>query len=96
LKNNAPAPFPGGGEVVPTEVMMFRVVKPLSSPDTSEISSVLNPVPNNFDPRAAVRTRNLTLSELDRAAPWDSWKSQRNANREGTKITKFAKKKSVA
>jgi spore coat protein A, manganese oxidase len=50
LKNDGPAPFPGGGEVVPTEIMMFRIVKPLSSPDTSTISDVLNPVPRNFDP----------------------------------------------
>ena len=34
LKNDAPAPYPGGGEVVPTEIMMFRVSKTLSSPDT--------------------------------------------------------------
>jgi spore coat protein A len=68
LKNNAPAPFPGGGEVVPTEIMMFRVVKPLSSQDTSEIPSVLNPEPRSFDPRSALKSRNLTLSELDRAS----------------------------
>jgi spore coat protein A len=66
LKNDAPAPFPGGGEVVPTEVMMFRVVKRLSSPDTSEIPSVLNPVPRNYDPASAVKSRYLTLSEQDR------------------------------
>src|SRR5262249_55411191 len=32
LTNDAPAPFPGGGEVVPTEIMQFRVNKPLSGP----------------------------------------------------------------
>lgn len=68
LKNDAPAPFPGGGEVVPTEIMMFSVVKPLSSTDATEIPSVLNPVPRNFDPRSAVKSRNLTLAELDRAS----------------------------
>jgi spore coat protein A len=68
LKNDGPAPFPGGGEVVPTEIMMFRVVKPLSSPDTSTIPSGLNPIPNNLEPRSAVKSRNLVLSELDRAS----------------------------
>jgi spore coat protein A len=68
LKNDAPAPFPGGGEVVPTEVMMFRVVKPLSSRDTSEIPDELNPVPRNYNPASAVKSRNVTLSELDRAS----------------------------
>jgi spore coat protein A, manganese oxidase len=66
LKNDGPAPFPGGGEAVPTEIMMFRVVKPLSSLDTSTIPDVLNPVPRNFDPKTAVKTRTLTLNELDR------------------------------
>jgi len=66
LKNNGPAPFPGGGEVVPGEVMMFRVSKPLSSPDTSTIPAVLNPNPINFNPASASKTRNLVLTELDR------------------------------
>jgi spore coat protein A, manganese oxidase len=68
LKNNGPAPYPGGGEVVPTEVMMFRVSKPLSSPDTSVIPSVLNPKPININPASATRTRNVVLTELDRAS----------------------------
>ena len=65
LKNDGPAPFPGGGEVVPTEIMMFRVVKPLSSPDTTTIPDVLNS-PLNINPASAVKTRNLSLIELDR------------------------------
>ena len=68
LKNDGPAPFPGGGEVVPTEIMMFRVVKPLSSTDTTTIPEQLNPTPLNLDPGSAVKSRNLTLSELDRAS----------------------------
>jgi spore coat protein A len=67
LKNDAPAPFPGGGEVVPTEIMMFRVVKRLSSRDTSTIPAVLNPVPMNIDPGTAVKSRNLTLIGCERA-----------------------------
>jgi spore coat protein A, manganese oxidase len=66
LKNDAPAPFPGGGEVVPTEIMMFRVVKPLSSPDRSSIPEELNPEPLSLNPRSAVKSRDLILSELDR------------------------------
>jgi spore coat protein A len=66
LKNDAPAPFPGGGEVVPTEIMMFRVSKPLSSKDTSTIPFVLNPNPMALDPAKAVRSRDLVLTELDR------------------------------
>lgn len=68
LKNDAPAPFPGGGEVVPTEIMMFRVSKPLSSKDTSKIPFVLNPNPINFDPAKADRSRDVVLTELDRAS----------------------------
>jgi spore coat protein A, manganese oxidase len=68
LKNDGPAPFPGGGEVVPTEIMMFRVTKPLSSPDTTTIPAVLNPVPNTIDPASAVNSRNLVMTELDRAS----------------------------
>jgi spore coat protein A len=66
LKNDAPAPYPGGGEVVPTEIMMFRVSKPLSSKDTTTIPQVLNPNPLNLNPASATRTRNLVLTELDR------------------------------
>jgi spore coat protein A len=68
LKNDGPAPFPGGGEVVPTEVMMFRVNKPLSSQDRTTIPAVLNPVPNNINPASAVKSRNLVMTELDRAS----------------------------
>lgn len=68
LKNDAPAPFPGGGEVVPTEIMMFRVSKPLSSRDTTTIPQVLNPVSMNFNPNHVARTRDVVLTELDRAS----------------------------
>jgi spore coat protein A len=48
--------------------MMFRVSKPLSSPDTSVIPSVLNPNPININPASATRTRDVVLTELDRAS----------------------------
>jgi spore coat protein A len=68
LKNDGPAPFPGGGEVVPTEIMMFRVSKPLSSRDTTTIPHVLNPNPMNVNIGPHTNTRNLVLTELDRAS----------------------------
>jgi spore coat protein A len=67
LTNDAPAPFPGGGEVVPTEIMQFRVTKPLSEPDSSTVPPVLGPL-QLLHPKMAVRERNLELSELDRAS----------------------------
>jgi spore coat protein A len=67
LTNDGAAPYPGGGEVVPTEVMQFRVTKPLSGLDTSTVPAVLAPH-EMMDRRMAVRERNLELSELDRAS----------------------------
>jgi spore coat protein A len=65
LTNDGAAPYPGGGEVVPTEVMQFRVTKRLSSKDTSDIPKALLPL-QLLLPGDAVRERNLELSELDR------------------------------
>jgi spore coat protein A len=65
LKNDAPAPYPDGGDVVPTEIMMFRVRKPLAGRDASSLPSRLNPVPL-IKASSAVKQRNLTLTELDR------------------------------
>ncbi len=67
LTNDGPAPFPGGGEVVPTEVMQFRVARPLSGKDNSALPATLAPI-SLISPSQAVRTRNLELSELDRAS----------------------------
>jgi spore coat protein A len=66
LTNNGPAPFPGGGEVVPTQIMMFRVSKPLSSHDTTTIPQVLNPNPMNVPVSSHTNSRDLVLTELDR------------------------------
>jgi spore coat protein A len=67
LTNDGAAPYPGGGEVVPTEIMQFRVTRPLSGPDTSSVPAVLSPL-DLLDPSTAVRVRDLELSELDRAS----------------------------
>jgi spore coat protein A len=65
LTNDAPAPYPGGGEVVPTEIMQFRVTKPLAGKDTSSLPATLVPL-QIFAPADCARERNLELSELDR------------------------------
>jgi len=67
LLNDAPAPFPGGGEIVPPNVMLFKVGKPLAARDTSSIPSQLASFPL-LDPASAVRTRRIAPTETDRAA----------------------------
>jgi spore coat protein A, manganese oxidase len=67
LANDAPAPYTRGGQVAAEEVMLFKVSKALSGPDTSEVPAALVP----FEPlnRAlAVRERFLTINEMDRPA----------------------------
>jgi spore coat protein A len=65
LINDAPAPYTRGGEVVPTDVMLFKVTKPLSGRDTSSLPDDLVPfVPLN--PAHAARERTLSLTEMDR------------------------------
>jgi spore coat protein A, manganese oxidase len=65
VTNDAPAPYARGGEIVPSDVMLFKVTKPLSAPDTSEVPESLAPfVP--LDPSHAVRERTLALTEMDR------------------------------
>ena len=65
LLNDAPAPFPGGGEVDLPEIMQFRVTKPLSGPDTSQLPERLKPM-TLLAPGAAVKERFIMLSEADR------------------------------
>src|ERR1051326_1075861 len=48
--------------------MMLRVSKPLSSKDTTTIPQVLNPKPMTINPASAIRSRDLVLTELDRAS----------------------------
>ena len=64
LANDAPAPFPEGGDVVPPHVMMFRVARSLRSPDTSSLPDRL-PAVTRPDMADVVRTRDLVLSELE-------------------------------
>ena len=65
LINDAPAPYARGGEIVPSDVMLFKVTKPLSGADTSSIPETLAPF-TPLDPAQAVRERMLSLSEMDR------------------------------
>jgi len=65
ITNDAPAPYARGGEVVATEVMQFRVSKPLSGKDTSSLPETLVPfAPLNV--ADAVQERVLDLTEMDR------------------------------
>ncbi len=65
LANDAPAPFPDGEDIVPPDVMLFKV------DDDRQVSRLLparlNDIPL-LDPLAAVTVRDLVLSELDSAA----------------------------
>jgi spore coat protein A, manganese oxidase len=65
LLNDAPAPFPGGGEVDLPEIMQFRVTKPLSGRDSSSLPRHLKPI-TLLPAAAAVRERFIMLSEADR------------------------------
>ena len=65
LINDAPAPYARGGEVVPSDVMLFRVTKPLSGKDTSSLPAALAPF-TPIDAADAVRERFLALTEMDR------------------------------
>ena len=65
LVNDAPAPYARGGEIVPSDVMLFKVTKPLAGKDTSSLPETLLPwIPLN--PAHAVRERTLALTEMDR------------------------------
>ena len=66
LTNDAHAPFPDGDDLIPGDVMLFKVTRPLRRQDTSALPARLTPVPL-LNPALAVRQRNLTLSELDSA-----------------------------
>lgn len=65
FQNDAPAPYPSGGEVVPNDVMMFRVTKHLEGRDTSSLPSKLSDI-SLYDPAQATAERNLAITELDR------------------------------
>jgi spore coat protein A, manganese oxidase len=63
LNNDAKAPFPDGDDVVPADVMLFKVTRRLRGRDGSSIPRSLSPVPL-LSPRDAVKTRDLVLIEL--------------------------------
>jgi spore coat protein A len=65
LVNDAPAPYTRGGEVVPTDVMLFKVIRPLSGKDTSSLPEALIPF-EPMNPAHAARERTLSLVEMDR------------------------------
>jgi spore coat protein A len=67
LNNDAKAPFPDGDDVVPTDVMLFKVTKRLSGRDSSSLPRSLASVPL-LDTRDAVKTRDLVLIEEASAA----------------------------
>jgi spore coat protein A, manganese oxidase len=67
LLNDAPAPYARGGEFVASEVMLFKVTKPLAAKDTSSLPDTLAPW-TPMDPSLAVRERTLALTEMDRPA----------------------------
>ena len=64
LLNDAPAPFPGGGEVDLPEIMQFRVARRVSEIDRSNLPHNLGSVPL-LDPAHAAQQRNLMLAEQD-------------------------------
>jgi spore coat protein A, manganese oxidase len=65
LLNDAPAPYTMGGEIVPADVMLFKVTKPLAGNDTSVLPDSLVPF-EPLDPANATRERVLSISELER------------------------------
>src|SRR6266850_7199170 len=71
LTNDAPAPFPDGDDIVPPDIMLFRVTAPLQNQDRSRVPATLNSVPL-LSPASAVATRELVLSELDSAPPFEN------------------------
>jgi len=71
LNNDAPAPYPDGDDVVPTEVMLFKVNQRLQGRDQSRVPATLNNVPV-LNPSTAVAMRDLVLSELDSDLPYEN------------------------
>jgi spore coat protein A, manganese oxidase len=62
LSNDAKAPFPDGDDVVPADVMLFKVGSRLRQRDTSRVPSQLPAAPA-FNPAAASKVRDLVLIE---------------------------------
>ncbi len=62
LNNDAKAPFPDGDDVIPADVMLFKVTRRLSGRDTSSVPSRLPAAPV-LNPSSDVRVRDLVLIE---------------------------------
>jgi spore coat protein A, manganese oxidase len=71
LDNDAKAPYPDGDDIVPADIMIFKVNGRQMERDRSSVPAVLNAVPL-LDPASAVQTRDLVLSELDSAPPFEN------------------------
>jgi len=65
LLNDAPAPYTMGGQVVPNDVLLFKVSKPLSGPDDSTLPDTLAPF-EALNPALAERERILAVTEIER------------------------------
>jgi spore coat protein A len=65
LLNDAPAPYTMGGQVVPNDVLLFKVNRPLSRPDDSALPDALVPF-EPLDPALAERERILAVTEIER------------------------------
>jgi spore coat protein A, manganese oxidase len=65
LINDAPSPYARGGEILASDVLLFKVTKPLSREDNISLPDVLLPF-ESLDPAHAVRERVLSLTEMDR------------------------------
>jgi spore coat protein A len=63
LINDAPAPYARGGEIVPSDVMLFKVIKPFSGKDSSSLPDTLVTW-SPLDPAHAVRERTLALTDV--------------------------------
>jgi spore coat protein A, manganese oxidase len=71
LRNDALAPFPDGDDVVPRDVMMFKVDGMSRGRRSTAVPSTFGDVPFP-DSSHAVKTRDLVLSELDSAEPFEN------------------------
>lgn len=62
LHNDAKAPYPDGDDVIPAEVLLFKVTKPLQKPDNSTLSEKLATV-SPLDVLSVSYQRDLTINE---------------------------------
>jgi spore coat protein A len=65
MVNDAPAPYTRGGEIAATDVLLFKVTKPLAGKDTSALPEKLISMPP-LSAASGVRERILDLTEMDR------------------------------